>query len=99
MKNQWLQLAAAALMLFVTIGFIFTPHLPFSDNLIVQQGIEYAVHGLYGLLAFSMVLFALGRYKLMFLGLGCVAALCIFLKSQSNDHLILPKNELARHLL
>lgn len=98
MKNQWLQIVTAGLMLFVTIGFIFTPHLPFSDNLLVEKGIEYAVHGLYGLLAFSLLLFALGRYKLMFLGLGCVAALCIFLKSQSNDHLILPQNELAPKL-
>jgi len=95
MKNRWLQLATAGMMLFVTVGLIFTPHLPFSDNTFVEKTIEYAVHILYGLLIFSLVLFALGRYKLMFLGLGCVAALCIFLKAQSNDHLILPENELA----
>ena len=98
MKNRWLQLTTAGLMLFVTIGFIFTPNLPFSDNIIVEKAIEYAVHGLYGILAFSLFLFAMGRYKLMFLGLSCVAALCIFLKSQSNDHLMLIENKLAPKL-
>ncbi len=85
-------------MLFVTCGFIFSPHLPFSDNPTIQRAVEFAVHGMAGLFAIALLLFALGRYNLMFVAMGCVGALCIFLKSESNDHLILPDNELAPKL-
>ncbi len=82
-------------MLFVTCGFIFTPHLPFSDLPIVQKSVEYAVHGMIGILVLSLIFFALGRYNLMMVGMACVGMLCVFLKNESNNHLILPENDLA----
>lgn len=94
-KQNWFTLPIAGLMLFVTVGFIFTPHLPFSNNPLVEKFCEYAVHGMFLLLMLSLLFFATAKYKLMFVGMSCVGALCIFLKSASNDHLILPENTMA----
>jgi len=95
LKQNWFTFFIAGLMLFVTIGFIFTPHLPFSNNPLVEKACEYAVHGMFGLLALSLILFSVGRYNLMLVGMACTGALCIFLKGESNNHLILPEDSMA----
>ena len=97
-RNYWPKILLAGAMLFVTCGIIFSPHLPFSDNPTIQKAVEFAIHGMITLFALALLLFALGRYQLMFVAMGCVGALCVFLKSESNNHLILPKNELAPKL-
>jgi endonuclease/exonuclease/phosphatase (EEP) superfamily protein YafD len=95
LKQNWLGLIAIGAMLFVTMGFMFTPHLPYSNNPMVEKACEFAVHGMVGLLVLSLMFFALGRYNLMLVGMACVGALCIFLKGESNNHLVLPENNTA----
>lgn len=95
MKRNGLKFFLASAMLFVTIGFIFTPHLPFSNNPFVEKSCEYAVHGMIGLFVLSLLFFAWAKYDLMLVGMGCVGALCLFLKGESNDHLILPDDNLS----
>ncbi|MEE9440120.1 MAG: endonuclease/exonuclease/phosphatase family protein [Saprospiraceae bacterium] len=65
---------------------IFSPNISY-----IRMVTEYSVHILLGILALSMIALVFDRKKIMFAGLACTAALCIFLKNASNTSMKLPK--------
>jgi len=50
---------------------------------LIRKVSEYSVHIMLGMLLFSMLAMVLKKPKVMFTGLACTAALCIFLKNAS----------------
>jgi endonuclease/exonuclease/phosphatase (EEP) superfamily protein YafD len=81
-KNNVLQ-STLSTILFVGTGFVLlSPQVP-----IIRKVSEYSVHIMLGMLVFSMLAMVLGKSKVMFAGLACTAAICIFLKNASLDTL------------
>lgn len=58
---------------------------------LIRKVSEYSVHIMLGMLVFSMFSMVMGKSKVMFAGLACTAALCIFLKNASHTTLKLPE--------
>ena len=66
-------------ILFVGTGIVLlAPQVP-----LIRKVSEYSVHIMLGMLVFSMFSMILRKPKVMFAGLACTAALCIFLKNAS----------------
>ncbi len=65
---------------------IYTPEIPF-----IQNGVRYAHLILFSFLLAGLVFMMYDRSRLMFVSLGCCAALSLFLKNASNDRLTLPQ--------
>lgn len=66
-------------ILFVGTGFVLlAPQVP-----LIRKVSEYSVHIMLGMLMFSMLSMVWKKPKVMFAGLACTAALCIFLKNAS----------------
>lgn len=61
-----------------------------SQFLFIRKISEFSVHIMLGMLAFSMLTMMINKKRIMFAGLACTAALCIFLKDASNNTLKLP---------
>jgi len=73
-------------ILFVGTGIVLlAPQVP-----LIRKVSEYSVHIMLGMLLFSMFSMVIGKSKVMFAGLACTAALCIFLKDASHIALKLP---------
>lgn len=92
-KSTILQTIVSSLLVIGTGIVILSSQFP-----IIRRISEYSVHIMLGMLAFSMLTMILGRTKIMFAGLACTAALCIFLKDASNDTLKLPQENLRTKL-
>jgi len=74
-------------MLFVGTGIVLiSPQIP-----LIRKVSEYSVHIMLGMLLLSMLAMVLKKPKVMFTGLACTAALCIFLKNASLQTLNYPK--------
>jgi len=58
---------------------------------LIRKVSEYSVHIMLGMLVFSILSMIFGKTKVMFSGLACTAALCIFLKNASHDTLKFPE--------
>jgi len=70
-------------ILFVGTGIVLlAPQVP-----LIRKVSEYSVHIMLGMLIFSMFSMVIGKTKVMFAGLACTAALCIFLKNASHSTL------------
>lgn len=54
---------------------------------LIRRVSEYSVHIMLGMLAFSMLAMVVRKSKVMFMGLACTAALCVFLKNASLNTL------------
>ena len=81
-KNNMLQTILSAI-LFVGTGIVLlAPQVP-----LIRKVSEYSVHIMLGMLLFSMFSMVVGKTKVMFAGLACTAALCIFLKNASHSTL------------
>ena len=81
-KNNMLQTILSTI-LFVGTGIVLlAPQVP-----LIRKVSEYSVHIMLGMLVFSLLSMVFGKTKVMFSGLACTAALCIFLKSASHDTL------------
>ena len=73
---------------FLTSGVlicVFTP-----DLFLLKRGANFTVQIMLGYLVLGMLLFIFNQRALMFTSLCCSAALCIYLKSASNQNLRLP---------
>lgn len=74
-------------MLFVGTGFVLlAPQVP-----LIRKVSEYSVHIMLGMLLLSLLSLVFGKTKVMFAGLACTAAICIFLKDASHHNLKLPE--------
>lgn len=74
-------------MLFVGTGIVLlAPQVP-----LIRKVSEYSVHIMLGMLLFSLLSLIVGKTKVMFAGLACTAALCVFLKDASHNTLKLPE--------
>ncbi|MDF1698663.1 MAG: hypothetical protein P1U56_22615 [Saprospiraceae bacterium] len=81
-KNNILQSTISA-TLFVGTGIvILAPQVS-----LIRKVSEYSVHIMLGMLLFSMLSMVFGKSKIMFAGLACTAALCVFLKNASHTAL------------
>lgn len=70
-------------MLFVGTGIVLmAPQVP-----LIRTVLEYSVHIMLGMLLFSLLALVFNKTKVMFAGLACTAALCIFLKDASHNTL------------
>ncbi len=85
LKSTSLQTAISGLLIAVTLITIISP-----DWEIVQQGTEYTVHVMVGLLGLGLLFLSLDLPRPMFVSFACCASICIFLKNASNEHLHLP---------
>ncbi len=81
-KNNMLETTLSTI-LFVGTGIVLlAPQVP-----LIRKVSEYSVHIMLGMLVFSMFSMIVGKSKVMFAGLACTAALCIFLKNASHDNM------------
>lgn len=81
-KNNMLQTILSTI-LFVGTGIVLlAPQVP-----LIRKVSEYSVHIMLGMLLFSLFSMVIGKTKVMFAGLACTAALCIFLKNASHSTL------------
>lgn len=85
-KNTLFQSTVSAILVVGTGIVMLSSQFPF-----IRRVSEYSVHIMLGMLAFSMLALWAKRSKIMFAGLACTAALCIFLKDASNNTLKLPQ--------
>ena len=85
-KNTILQ-STVAMVLIAGTGIVMLS----SQVPLIRRISEYSVHIMLGMLGFSLLALLLGKTKIMFAGLACTAALCIFLKDASNNTLKLPQ--------
>ena len=85
-KNAILQ-STVAMILIVGTGIVMLS----SQVPLIRRISEYSVHIMLGMLGFSLLCLLFGKSKIMFAGLACTAALCIFLKDASNNTLKLPQ--------
>jgi len=70
-----------ATILFVGTGIVMlAPQVP-----LIRKVSEYSVHIMLGMFIFSLLSMVVGKSKIMFTGLACTAALCVFLKNASLD--------------
>jgi len=70
-------------ILFVGTGIVLlAPQVP-----LIRKVSEYSVHIMLGMLLFSMLSMVVKKPKVMFAGLACTAALCVFLKNASHQNL------------
>ena len=75
-------------MLFVGTGIVLLA----PQVSVIRKVSEYSVHIMLGMLLFSLLSLVFGKTKVMFAGLACTAALCIFLKNASHHTLKLPES-------
>jgi endonuclease/exonuclease/phosphatase (EEP) superfamily protein YafD len=75
----------AAILVAGVLFCTFTP-----DVFVFKQGANFTVQIMLGYFAFGMLMLILRREFLMYTSLACCAALCIYLKSASNQHLRFP---------
>lgn len=81
-------------ILFVGTGIVLmAPQVP-----VIRKVSEYSVHIMLGMLLFSMLSLVFSKTKVMFSGLICTAALCIFLKNASHHNLKLPEENTEQKL-
>ncbi len=85
-KNTILQ-STVAMVLIVGTGIVMLS----SQVPLIRLISEYSVHIMLGMLGFSLLALLFDKSKIMFAGLACTAALCIFLKDASNNTLKLPQ--------
>ena len=75
-------------ILFVGTGIVvLAPQVP-----LIRKVSEYSVHIMLGMLVFSMFSMVIGKSKVMFAGLACTAALCLFLKNASHSSFLTNPN-------
>lgn len=86
LTNKWVETGFLIVLLVSAALSIYTPEIPF-----IQQSTQYAVLIMYGFLGIGFIFLAFDQIKLLFVSLGCCAAMCIFLKDASNTRLILPE--------
>lgn len=86
LKNTLLQ-TSISIVLMVGTGIVMLS----SQIPIIRKVSEYSVHIMLGMLGFSLLSLLFGKSKMMFAGMACTAALCIFLKDASNNQLKLPE--------
>jgi endonuclease/exonuclease/phosphatase (EEP) superfamily protein YafD len=63
---------------------------PFDNNF-SRATLMYAVQIMFGYFLFGSLMMALKQPRLMMLSYGCCAALCLFLKTHSNEAIMFPK--------
>lgn len=85
-KNNILQTTLSTLLFVGTLAVLLAPQVP-----LIRKVSEYSVHIMLGMLVFSIFSMIVGKTKVMFVGLACTAALCIFLKNASHHTLKLPE--------
>ncbi len=85
-KNTIFQSSVAMILIVGTGIVMLSSQVPF-----IRKVSEYSVHIMLGLLTFSILALWAKRTKIMFAGLACTAALCVFLKDASNTTLKLPE--------
>ena len=85
-KNTILQ-STTAVILIVGTGIVMLS----SQVPLIRRISEYSVHIMLGMLGFSLLALLFSKSKIMFAGMACTAALCIFLKDASNNTLKLPQ--------
>lgn len=89
--NKALQYAISFLLIGITLVAIFTP-----VNGTAKVLTDYTNLLMLGMLGMGFLGLFWGQKKVMVSGLACCAALCLFLKGASNNHLVLPiENEEA----
>lgn len=86
LSNKWVETGFLLLLIVSAVLSIYTPEIEF-----IQQSTQHAVLIMYGFLAVGFIFLIFDQYKLLFVSLGCCAAMCIFLKNASNTRLILPE--------
>lgn len=84
-KNIIFEYCFSGVLAGMTAGIIVAPH---SGAL--RSASEFSAHIMLGILAVSILAMLLEKKKIMFAGLACAAALALWLKNASNDHLKLP---------
>jgi len=85
-KNNLFQ-STISMVLIVGTGIVMlSSQVPF-----IRRVSEYSVHIMLAMLAFSLFSLMIGKTKILFSGLACTAALCVFLKDASNNTLKLPQ--------
>lgn len=85
LKNTLLQSTISIILMVGTAIVILSSQIP-----IIRKVSEYSVHIMLGMLGFSLLALAFSKSKIMFAGMACTAALCVFLKDASNTKLKLP---------
>jgi len=81
-KNNVLQTTISAILFVGTAIVMLSPQVP-----LIRKVSEYSVHIMLGMLVFSMLAMVARKSKVMFMGLACTAALCVFLKNASLNTL------------
>lgn len=85
-KNTLFQ-SSMSIMLVVGTGVVMlSPQVS-----VIRKVSEYSVHIMLLLLGLSMLAMIFQKQKIMFAGLACSTALCVFLKEASNDTMKLPQ--------
>ena len=84
-KNTLFQTTVSTVLIVGTAIVMLSSQFPF-----IRRVSEYSVHIMLGMLAFSMFSMWAKRTKIMFAGLACTAALCVFLKDATYNTLKLP---------
>ncbi len=84
---------SAALLIAVVLICVFTP-----DLFLFKRGANFTVQIMLGFLLLGMLLFFFNQRVLMYTSLVCCGALCIYLKSASNQNLRLPAQSEAPQL-
>lgn len=85
-KNNLLQTTVSMILMGGTGIVMLSSQVPF-----IRRVSEYSVHIMLAMLCFSMLALMVGKTKVLFSGLACTAALCVFLKDASNNTLKLPQ--------
>lgn len=73
-------------ILLFTLSIMVPPDFPFFDTIA-----SYGVHFMFLLLMMAMMFLIIDMRRLMFMSLICAGSLSLFLKNNSNTHLILPQ--------
>jgi endonuclease/exonuclease/phosphatase family metal-dependent hydrolase len=92
-KNTILQSTIAMILIAGTGVVMLSSQVPF-----IRRISEYSVHIMLGMFGFSILALIFDKTKIMFAGLACTAALCIFLKDASNNTLKLPQENTEEKL-
>jgi endonuclease/exonuclease/phosphatase (EEP) superfamily protein YafD len=83
--HSFFVVVTAALLIAGVLVCVFTP-----DLFLFKRSANFTVQIMLGYLVLGMLMFFSNRRELMFTSLACCAALCIYLKSASNQNLKLP---------
>ncbi len=86
LSNKWVEMFLLVCLIVGATLTIYTPEIPF-----IQNGVRYAHLILFSFLLVGLIFMMYDRSRLMFVSLGCCAALSLFLKNASNDRLTLPQ--------